>query len=160
MASFRVPDNYLDMVSKGDIIPKSEIESLFDCKPFDNCDIMNLIEQLGKLAVRSGRSLVFRSVWEKGSRGGVLSGIRCLTDTEASEFTQSLSDGTMRRIKKALRVSQSVDVNHLTEQQKRQHMITENMVGRRLQAMREITRRTVSEPVIHQNSGINPLRRS
>ena len=160
MASFRVPDNYLDMVSKGDIIPKSEIESLFDGKPYDNCDIMNLIEQLGKLANKSGRSLVFRSVWEKGSRGGVLSGVRCLTDVEASEFTQSLNDSTMRRIKKTLRVSQSVDTNQLSDNEKRQHMITENMVSRRLQAMREITRRTVTEAVVHQNRGISPLRRS
>jgi hypothetical protein len=155
-----IPENYLDMVNKGDMIPATEISLWFDSQSYDNCDIMNAMDQLGNLAKKHGRRLVFRTEWVKGSRGGSLVGIKVLTDDEAANFSRSLGESVIRRIRKSLKVSQAVDTSKLDEEQKRQHQSNELLVSRRLLAMKEITRRTIEMTVVHQNRAINPLRRS
>ncbi len=155
-----IPENYLEMVNKGDMIPATEISLWFDGQPYDNCDIMNAVEQLGKLAKKNGRRLVFRTEWVKGSRGGSLAGIKVLTDEEAASFSRSLGESVIRRIRKSLKVSQAVDTSKLNEEQKRQHQSNELLVSRRLLAMKEVTRRSIEMTSIHQNKAINPLRRS
>lgn len=159
MQSVTIPDNYLDNMVKGDLIPRSEIEQIFDKQPYDNCDLLNLVEQLNKISKKNGTSLVFRTEWEKGSRGQVLSGIRALTDNEAAKYAQNLNDSIMRRIRKSLKVSQSVDVANLSDEEKRKHQINELVVGRRMMAMSALTRRAVMSTVPHVSRTISPFKR-